>query len=129
MPPLEDGTFVQMYLSLLPKAKKISGLKSELARRSGRQTTFGWGPRFLHSTGQYHKGGHRNGSFLQITGAVEEDIAVPGRPYTLSTLQLAQALGDGQVLADTGRPVLRLHLTDRAAGLADVVRAVQELTR
>ncbi|EIE98731.1 glucose-6-phosphate isomerase [Saccharomonospora glauca] len=119
---------VQAYLDRLDDAS-ATVLRSELARRSGRQTTFGWGPRFLHSTGQYHKGGHRNGSFLQITGAVEEDIAVPGRPYTLSTLQLAQALGDGQVLADTGRPVLRLHLTDRAAGLADVVRAVQELTR
>ncbi|EHR60862.1 glucose-6-phosphate isomerase [Saccharomonospora cyanea] len=125
----DDGYLaVQAYLDRLDDASATL-LRSELARRSGRQTTFGWGPRFLHSTGQYHKGGHRNGSFLQITGSVEEDVAVPGRPYTLSTLQLAQALGDGQVLADTGRPVLRLHLTDRAAGLADVVRAVQELTR
>ncbi|EHK85331.1 glucose-6-phosphate isomerase [Saccharomonospora azurea] len=119
---------VQAYLDRLDDASATL-LRGELARRTGRQTTFGWGPRFLHSTGQYHKGGHRNGSFLQITGAVEADVPVPGRPYTLSTLQLAQALGDGQVLADTGRPVLRLHLTDRAAGLADVVRAVQELTR
>ena len=43
-------------------------LRPELARRTGLQTTFGWGPRFLHSTGQYHKGGHQNGAFLQITG-------------------------------------------------------------
>jgi hypothetical protein len=119
---------VQAYLDRLDDASATL-LRSELAKRSGRQTTFGWGPRFLHSTGQYHKGGHRGGSFLQITGAVEADLPVPGRPYTLGTLQLAQALGDGQVLADTGSPVLRLHLTDRAAGLADVVRAVQELTR
>ncbi|WP_024874259.1 glucose-6-phosphate isomerase [Saccharomonospora piscinae] len=125
-----DGGYlaVQAYLDRLDDAS-ASLVRSEIARRTGIPTTFGWGPRFLHSTGQYHKGGHRNGSFLQLTGAVEEDVAVPGRPYTLGTLQLAQALGDAQVLADTGRPVLRLHLTDRAAGLADVVRAVQELTR
>ena len=104
-------------------------LRPETARRAGVQTTFGWGPRFLHSTGQYHKGGHQNGVFLQLTGAVEEDLQVPDRPYTLGTLQLAQALGDGQVLADHGRPVLRLHLTDRAAGLAHLVKALQEVDR
>ena len=89
--------------------------------------TFGWGPRFLHSTGQYHKGGHQNGLFLQITGDSEGDLEVPERPYTLAGLQRAQALGDGQGLADHGRPVLRLHLTDRAAGLVELVKAVQNL--
>ncbi len=119
---------VQAYLDRLDDAS-AELLRAELARRTGLQTTFGWGPRFLHSTGQYHKGGHPNGIFLQLTGAVTDDLAVPDRPYTLGTLQRAQALGDGQVLADHGRPVLRLHLTDRAAGLAEVVRAVQELRR
>src|SRR6185437_9793411 len=95
-------------------------LRAIVAERSGLQTTFGWGPRFLHSTGQYHKGGHQNGVFLQVTGAVVEDLAVPDRPYTLGVLQHAQALGDGQVLAEHGRPVLRLHLTDRAAGLVEL---------
>ncbi|MEU3269503.1 glucose-6-phosphate isomerase [Saccharomonospora sp. NPDC006951] len=117
---------VQAYLDRLDDAS-AGLLRAELAKRCGLQTTFGWGPRFLHSTGQYHKGGHPNGVFLQLTGAVETDIAVPDRPYSLGTLQRAQALGDGQVLAGNGRPVLRLHLTDRAAGLADVMRAVQEL--
>ncbi|MFC9254866.1 glucose-6-phosphate isomerase [Amycolatopsis thailandensis] len=116
---------VQAYLDRLDDAS-TSILRGEIAKRTGRQTTFGWGPRFLHSTGQYHKGGHQNGVFLQITGAVEEDLDVPDRPYTLGVLQHAQALGDGQVLAEHGRPVLRLHLTDRAAGLAELVRAVQE---
>ncbi|HWD03206.1 MAG TPA: glucose-6-phosphate isomerase [Amycolatopsis sp.] len=116
---------VQAYLDRLDDAS-TSLLRGEIAKRTGVQTTFGWGPRFLHSTGQYHKGGHQNGSFLQITGAVGDDLAVPDRPYTLGQLQHAQALGDGQVLAEHGRPVLRLHLTDRAAGLAEVVRAVQE---
>jgi len=117
---------VQAYLDREDDAS-ASLLRSELAKRTGQQVTFGWGPRFLHSTGQYHKGGHPNGVFLQITGASPEDIVVPDRPYSLGELQLAQALGDGQVLSELGRPVLRLHLTDRAAGLADLVRAVQAL--
>ncbi|ANN16836.1 glucose-6-phosphate isomerase [Amycolatopsis orientalis] len=116
---------VQAYLDRLDDASTAL-LRGEIAKRTGRQTTFGWGPRFLHSTGQYHKGGHQNGVFLQLTGDVEQDLDVPDRPYTLGVLQHAQALGDGQVLAEHGRPVLRLHLTDRAAGLAEVVRAVQE---
>jgi glucose-6-phosphate isomerase len=118
---------VQAYLDRLDDAS-TAVLRGEIAKRTGKQTTFGWGPRFLHSTGQYHKGGHQNGIFLQLTGAVEHDLDVPDRPYTLGQLQHAQALGDGQVLAEHGRPVLRLHLTDRAAGLAAVVRAVQEVS-
>ncbi|HKN51646.1 MAG TPA: glucose-6-phosphate isomerase [Amycolatopsis sp.] len=117
---------VQAYLDRLDDAS-ASLLRGEIAKRTGLQTTFGWGPRFLHSTGQYHKGGHQNGVFLQVTGGVERDLEVPERPYTLGQLQHAQALGDGQVLAEHGRPVLRLHLTDRAAGLAELVRAVQEV--
>ncbi len=117
---------VQAYLDRLDDASAAL-LRGELARRSGLQTTFGWGPRFLHSTGQYHKGGHQNGIFLQLTGAPETDLEVPGRPYTLGKLQHAQALGDGQVLTQHGRPVLRLHLTDRAAGLAHLMRAVEEV--
>jgi glucose-6-phosphate isomerase len=119
---------VQVYLDRLDDASAAL-LRPELARHTGFQTTFGWGPRFLHSTGQYHKGGHQNGAFLQITGAVEQDLEVPDRPYTLGVLQHAQALGDGQVLSEHRRPVLRLHLTDRAAGLAHLVKAVQEVQR
>jgi glucose-6-phosphate isomerase len=123
-----DGGYlaVQAYLDRLDDASAAL-LRPELARRTGLQTTFGWGPRFLHSTGQYHKGGHQNGIFLQLTGDSETDLEVPGRPYPLGKLQHAQALGDGQVLAQHGRPVLRLHLIDRAAGLAHLIRAVQEV--
>ncbi|SDK17554.1 glucose-6-phosphate isomerase [Actinopolyspora mzabensis] len=124
--PTSGYIAVQAYLDRIDDAS-ISVLRPELARRSGLQTTFGWGPRFLHSTGQYHKGGHQNGVFLQLTGAVGEDMEVPGRPYTLSGLQRAQALGDGQVLAQQNRPVLRLHLTDRTTGLVELVKAVQDL--
>ena len=91
-----------------------------------RPVTFGWGPRFLHSTGQYHKGGPQNGVFLQITGAVEDDIEVPGKPYTLGRLQLAQALGDLGALAKRGRPAVRLHLTDRVAGVERLLAAARQ---
>ncbi|MGH3824293.1 MAG: glucose-6-phosphate isomerase [Pseudonocardiaceae bacterium] len=117
---------VQAYLDRLADAS-AEVLRSELARCTGRQTTFGWGPRFLHSTGQYHKGGHQNGAFLQLTGAVEEDIPVPDTAFTLGKLQRAQALGDADVLAGHGRPVLRLHLLDRPGGLVTLVHAIQEL--
>jgi glucose-6-phosphate isomerase len=117
---------VQAYLDRVADAS-AAVLRSELARRTHLQTTFGWGPRFLHSTGQYHKGGHQNGSFLQLTGAIGTDIPVPGTGFTLGELQRAQALGDAAVLAAHGRPVLRLHLLDRPAGLVSLVHAVQEL--
>ncbi|EWM11660.1 glucose-6-phosphate isomerase [Kutzneria sp. 744] len=119
---------VQAYLDRLDDAS-AAVLRPAVARASRLQTTFGWGPRFLHSTGQYHKGGHQNGVFLQITGAPAQDLEVPDRPYTLGVLQHAQALGDGQVLAEHDRPVLRLHLTDRAAGLVELTKAVQEVKR
>jgi hypothetical protein len=90
-----------------------------------RPVTFGWGPRFLHSTGQYHKGGPQSGSFLQITGAVRDELSVPGKPYTFGQLQAAQAAGDRQALTGRGRPVLRLHLTDRRAGMAQLLDALR----
>lgn len=117
---------VQAYLDRLDDAS-ASLLRTELAKRASVHVTFGWGPRFLHSTGQYHKGGHPNGSFLQVTGEVAEDIAIPGMPYTLGTLQLAQARGDGHVLAERGFHVLRIHLDDRAGGLAQLVSAIERL--
>ena len=98
-------------------------LRDLVAARTHLQTTFGWGPRFLHSTGQYHKGGHPNGGFIQITGVVQDDLAIPDRPYTFGELQRAQAAGDARVLAGLGRPVVRLHLTDRQAGLAQLLDA------
>ncbi len=118
---------VQAYLDRHADAE-AAGLRAELARRTGLQTTFGWGPRFLHSTGQYHKGGHPNGVFLQLTADVPPgagDLPVPDRPYTFASLQQAQAAGDATVLADKGRPVLRLHLTDRAAGIAQLLHALR----
>ncbi|MFG2055963.1 glucose-6-phosphate isomerase [Micromonospora sp. NPDC048930] len=119
----EDGYLaVTAYLDRLGDAA-VAGLRPLLARATGRPVTFGWGPRYLHSTGQYHKGGPRVGSYLQVTGAVTDDLPVPGRPYTFGELQAAQAAGDRQALAGRERPVLRLHLTERAAGVAQLLDA------
>ena len=82
--------------------------------------TFGWGPRFLHSTGQYHKGGPATGVYLQLTSEPVEDLAVPGRDFTFGEFIASQAAGDAQVLRDHGRPVLTLHLDDAEAAAARV---------
>ncbi len=92
--------------------------------RTGRPVTFGWGPRFLHSTGQYHKGGPATGVHLQVTGLVAKDLAVPDRAFTYGEFIAAQAIGDGQVLATQGRPVLRLHV-DSPEGLHHVMEALK----
>ncbi|MET7302573.1 glucose-6-phosphate isomerase [Embleya sp. NPDC005575] len=94
---------------------------------AGEQVTFGWAPRFLHSTGQFHKGGPAVGVFLQITGANAEDLDVPAKPYSFGRLQLAQALGDLGAITSRERPVLRLHLTDRATGLGQLLDAARAL--
>jgi glucose-6-phosphate isomerase len=98
----------------------LAGVRGTLAGRTGRPVTFGWGPRFLHSTGQYHKGGPATGVYVQVTGDPVADLAVPDRPFTFQEFLTAQAVGDGQVLAGRGRPVLRLHVT--GPDQLDVVR-------
>jgi glucose-6-phosphate isomerase len=101
----------------------VSGIRDLLAQRTDRAVTFGWGPRFLHSTGQYHKGGPQVGAFLQITGAPDGDVPIPDRDFDFTTLQVAQAIGDSQALTSRGRPFLRLHVTDRADGVAALLAA------
>ena len=103
----------------------LADVRRALAARTGRPVTFGWGPRFLHSTGQFHKGGPRVGVYLQITAQPREDLPVPGRDFGFGTLVAAQAAGDAHVLADLGRPVLRLHLTDLESGLPELLEALQ----
>ncbi|MGI8577795.1 MAG: glucose-6-phosphate isomerase [Nocardioidaceae bacterium] len=96
-------------------------VRAALSRRTGRPVTFGWGPRFLHSTGQYHKGGPPEGVFIQITSQESQDVPIPGRPFTFGTLIAAQSAGDARVLAEHDRPVLRLHLTEPATGVPAVL--------
>jgi glucose-6-phosphate isomerase len=118
---------VMAYLDRLADAS-LAGVRPRIAARTGRPTTFGWGPRFLHSTGQFHKGGPATGVYLQVTTAPAEDLPVPGRDFTFGEFIAAQAAGDAQVLAEHGRPVLRLHLTDHDAGLPQVVAALTRHT-
>ena len=90
-------------------------------------TCLGFGPRFLHSTGQAYKGGPNSGVFLQVTCDDAADLQVPGQKYTFGIVKAAQARGDFQVLADRGRRALRLHLgKDVDAGLSELSKAVAE---
>ena len=90
-------------------------------------TCLGFGPRFLHSTGQAYKGGPNSGVFLQITCDDAADVPVPGQKYTFGIVKAAQARGDFQVLADRNRRALRVHLgADVAAGLAKLQQAIQQ---
>jgi glucose-6-phosphate isomerase len=120
--PARGYLAVMAYLDRVAEAQ-AGGLRALLGARLAHPVTFGWAPRFLHSTGQYHKGGPPLGAFLQITAPVQDDLAIPGRPYTFGQLQQAQALGDLRALESRDRPVLRLHLADRARGLGALLSA------
>lgn len=118
---------VQAYLDRIEEAP-LAEIRPVLSRITGRPVTFGWGPRFLHSTGQFHKGGTPVGTYLQITGATSEDLTIPERPFSFGELIAAQAAGDAQVLEDAGRPVLRLHLADRSAGIKQLHEVIERLS-
>jgi glucose-6-phosphate isomerase len=126
---LESTLGPQGYLAVMAYLDRggdasLADVRSSIAARVGRPVTFGWGPRFLHSTGQLHKGGQPVGVFLQITGTFAEDVDIPGRPFTFGELISAQAAGDAKVLAEHGRPVLRLTLT-RPEDLDRVIRVLK----
>jgi transaldolase/glucose-6-phosphate isomerase len=90
-------------------------------------TCLGFGPRFLHSTGQAYKGGPNTGVFLQITCDDANDLQVPGQKYTFGIVKAAQARGDFEVLAERGRRALRVHLGPHgAAGLTTLAEAVRQ---
>jgi len=90
-------------------------------------TTLGYGPRFLHSTGQLHKGGSNRGVFLQLTAEDGNDLEIPGQPYSFSVLKNAQAQGDIAVLEARNRRVLRVHLgTDARGGLDRIARVIED---
>jgi glucose-6-phosphate isomerase len=122
----EDGyVSIQAYVNRL-ELDQLQGLRELVAADSGRPTTFGWGPRFLHSTGQFHKGGPANGVFLQILEQTDVDLEIPGRPFTFGQLIQAQAAGDASVLADGhGRPVVTLTLTDPRIEVLSLFEAAQ----
>jgi glucose-6-phosphate isomerase len=89
-------------------------------------TTLGYGPRFLHSTGQLHKGGPPVGAFLQVTAADARDVEIPGRPFTFGQLKRAQSIGDFQSLVSHGRPVVRVHVgSDMESGLDQIIEGTR----
>jgi len=122
-----DGYIAVMAYLDRKNDAQISQLRSILSQASGRPVSFGWGPRFLHSTGQFHKGGQQNGSFLQITGETVNNYPVLGREFDFRTLLMAQALGDARALATRKYPLLRLHLTERSAGIDQLLAAAKKL--
>jgi len=96
----------------------IQATRTHLRDATRCATTTGYGPRFLHSTGQLHKGGPDTGVFIQVTAPDRTDLPIPGQTYTFSTLKQAQALGDFRSLASRGRRAIRVDLgTDTTAGL------------
>ena len=100
---------------------EITKLRSKISKKTGKPTTFGWGPRFLHSTGQFHKGGQQNGAFIQITADSIVDVDIPNQPYTFAQLIMAQALGDAKALTERDLPLIRLHLKNRSAGITKLL--------
>ena len=121
------------YVGLLAYLHRTAQFDSALAQmrqvlrdRLRVATTRGFGPRYLHSTGQFFKGGPPTGRFLIFTADSPLDLEIPGEPYAFGTLFRAQALGDVEALRAGGREVLRVHLADPAPGLAAVARFLQE---
>ena len=96
-------------------------IRELVAAKSKTATTFGWGPRYLHSTGQIHKGGQQNGAFIVITGETELDVKIPNKPYTFSQLIMAQALGDIESISERNLPLIRIHLKNRKKGITKLI--------
>jgi hypothetical protein len=103
----------------------ITRLRRTVRQRTGAATTHGVGPRYLHSTGQYHKGGPNSGVFLLVTAVDATMTPVPGEPYSFRTLKQAQALGDFEALVAAGRDVVHYHVEDPSADFsAELEKAV-----
>lgn len=121
-----DYLCIQAYLHASTEhVAKLQDIRTTLGSRLGVASTLGFGPRFLHSTGQLHKGGANNGLFLQLVDEPASDIAVPETDFTFGELIAAQALGDYRALSQRGRRILRVNLgKDAKAGLESVREAV-----
>jgi transaldolase / glucose-6-phosphate isomerase len=115
----QTGDYIALHAYLAPRPETSAALESirlTLRAKTRLATTLGYGPRFLHSTGQMHKGGPNTGLFLQLIDDAAPDLEVPETDYSFGALIRAQALGDWQALAQRGRRVLRVHLGGDAAG-------------
>jgi glucose-6-phosphate isomerase/transaldolase/glucose-6-phosphate isomerase len=121
----EKGEYfaITAYLRQTPELDNVfTKIRRQVLDRFHIATTVGYGPRYLHSTGQLHKGGPNTGLYLQITANHEKDISIPGQPYTFGVVADAQALGDLRALQSMGRRVVKVHLSqpDPAAIEANV---------
>jgi glucose-6-phosphate isomerase len=105
---------------------EIYKIRKLIAAKSKTATTFGWGPRYLHSTGQFHKGGQQNGAFIVITGDSGSDIEIPNKDYTFSQLIMAQALADIESISERNLPVIRIHLKDRKKAIARLISDLEK---
>jgi transaldolase / glucose-6-phosphate isomerase len=122
------GDYISLtaYVTINPAHHKaLQALRRKLQASTGLATTLGYGPRFLHSTGQLHKGGDDNGLFIQVTAQDPKDVEIPGSGYGFATLKNAQALGDFQALKEHGLRALRLRLTKVAADLAVIAKMIR----
>jgi transaldolase/glucose-6-phosphate isomerase len=118
-----EGDYIAINAYVPRNAETLASLQKLRARiqqLTGRATTMGFGPRFLHSTGQLHKGGPNNGVFLQITQAPQQDVEIPTQGMTFGTLERAQALGDLEALQARERRAIRVHL-DKNANIEDLI--------
>jgi transaldolase / glucose-6-phosphate isomerase len=126
---VNEGDYValtQYFGETIDREKRLAEIRETIARELRVATTSGYGPRFLHSTGQLHKGGGDNGVFLQLTGGPNRDLELPGEKFTFGVLARAQAIGDFQSLASRGRRALSIDLGDDVdAGLAQLASAVK----
>jgi transaldolase/glucose-6-phosphate isomerase len=124
-----SGDYMALMAYLNPTAEyqeMFHNIQRRLRHLSKRAVTLGYGPRFLHSTGQYHKGGPAKGIFLQITVDDHLDLAIPGKPFSFSILKQAQAMGDQQALMSRELPFVRLHIKgDVADGLTKILEAIK----
>lgn len=127
---IKPGDYVALldYIEEKPEHDRLLGaLRNEIVRTTKVATTTGYGPRFLHSTGQLHKGGGDNGVFIQITSDDREDLPIPGEKFTFGVLKEAQSLGDFQSLASRNRRAIRVHLKkDTEEGLRHLLDLVQK---
>ncbi|MGI4832688.1 MAG: hypothetical protein ACRYFK_04425 [Janthinobacterium lividum] len=122
-----DYLDLQAYLHETDKVSaQLAAFKKQVQDALRIATTSGYGPRFLHSTGQYHKGGPNTGLFVQFTADHPQDLPLPGRPYTFGTFENAQAQGDFETLLKYGRRALHIHLgANPEAGLQTVLAALK----
>ncbi|HEX9596855.1 MAG TPA: hypothetical protein VF982_08260, partial [Anaerolineales bacterium] len=123
-----DYLAILAYLAPSPATEKwLQRLRARLRDALGVATTVGYGPRYLHSTGQLHKGGPPNGIFLQITAKDAADLPIPSQAYSFGLLKQAQAMGDLEALAARKRPILRVHLeSGPERGLPRLVQWVEK---